>query len=270
MLAHYQRVLTFLFKYASLKMDVVCHLAYIRTLEVSFLKEEVMKTLTGVLCFLVFGVFGVAYAGSEVKIEGGKILVSPSVWTATGVKVSKEAEKYPNAVLEAFRSPGKVITVEKKVSHTVVGLFHYREDITATLGVRYDAAKAVVDVERMDKTVERVGHSFLLYPIFWLIAVVAFSVFVFGKRKKGTGATAAVAATVAALAFVTVFNINTTTTATFAIAFGVGFATFFAASVAAFAAHGGMNGGMKAKVYGMCFYIPMILSAGMLYYPLFF
>ena len=132
-----------------------------------------MKTLASVLFLLVFGV---AYAGSDVKIEGGEILVSPSVWTKTGVKITSEAQMYPKAVLEAFQNPGKVITVEEKISLTGVDLFHYRKETTATRGVRYSAIEAMVDVERMDM---RVGgeDSFFVYPIFWLIAVAAFFVF---------------------------------------------------------------------------------------------
>ena len=208
-----------------------------------------MKTLASVLFLLVFGV---AYAGSDVKIEGGEILVSPSVWTKTGVKITSEAQMYPKAVLEAFQNPGKVITVEEKISLTVVDLFHYRKETTATRGVRYSAIEAMVDVERMDM---RVGgeDSFFVYPIFWLIAVAAF--FVSGNLNKGIGIVFAAAAAVAAAAAASA------TAATTAIAVAIG-------AVAAIAA-AAIDDMELSKVFSIFFYMLMIVSAGLVYLPLF-
>ncbi|MEK7134509.1 MAG: hypothetical protein AAB819_02185 [Patescibacteria group bacterium] len=209
-----------------------------------------MKTLASVLFLLVFGV---AYAGSDVKIEGGEILVSPSVWTKTGVKITSEAQMYPKAVLEAFQNPGKVITVEEKISLTVVDLFHYRKETTATRGVRYSAIEAMVDVERMDM---RVGgeDSFFVYPIFWLIAVAAF--FVSGNLNKGIGivfaVSAAAAAAVSAAAATTVS----------AVAIGA-VAAIAAAAIAA------IDDMELSKVFSIFFYMLMIVSAGLVYLPLF-
>ena len=212
--------------------------------------EEAMKTLASVLFLLVFGV---AYAGSDVKIEGGEILVSPSVWTKTGVKITSEAQMYPKAVLEAFQNPGKVITVEEKISLTVVDLFHYRKETTATRGVRYSAIEAMVDVERMDM---RVGgeDSFFVYPIFWLIAVAAF--FVSGNLNKGIGIVFAVA--VGAAAAVSAAAATTVS----AVAIGA-VAAIAAAAIAA------IDDMELSKVFSIFFYMLMIVSAWLVYLPLF-
>ena len=219
--------------------------------------EEAMKTLASVLFLLVFGV---AYAGSDVKIEGGEILVSPSVWTKTGVKITSEAQMYPKAVLEAFQNPGKVITVEEKISLTVVDLFHYRKETTATRGVRYSAIEAMVDVERMDM---RVGgeDSFFVYPIFWLIAVAAF--FVSGNLNKGIGIVFAVAVAVGAAA------VRAAAAASAAAATTVSAVAIGAVAAIAAAAIAAIDDMELSKVFSIFFYMLMIVSAGLVYLPLF-
>ena len=218
--------------------------------------EEAMKTVASVLCLLVFAVL--AHAGTEMRIESGEILVSPSVWTAVGVKVSKEAQMYPDAVSEAFRSPGKTIPVQEKASVAVVDLFHYRKDITTTLGVRYDTTEAVVDVQRMDERLEA-EDLFFPYLIFWLISVVAFFVFRNMHQDDVVGAfevafsIAFAAGVFAAMAAV-------------APASGVG---AIDALVAAFLLPASSSDDMISKVSSILFYMLMIVSAGAVYSPLF-
>lgn len=220
-----------------------------------------METLARLPLLFLF-VFGVAYAGNEVKIENGEILVSPSVWTATGVRVTGEAQKYPSAVSEVFRNPGKTIVVEKKMSYAIVDLFHYRKDTTATLGVRYDATEAIVDVQPMENILET-GVLFFPYLIFWLIAMVA--VYVSGRVNICIPlfAVAAFAAAVAAAL----------AAATVAATVAVAAAAFVATAVAAFVALAAalvVEGDKRVyKVSSTVFYVLMVLLAGLVYSPLF-
>ena len=106
-----------------------------------------MRKLIILLFLLLFLVVPVAQA-DQYKVEGGKVLSAPSVWKDTGVKVTPEAEKYPDASIRALGS-GKPVEVAKKTVVTeskMVDLFHHKLNTTVShLSVVYHAEKGMID-----------------------------------------------------------------------------------------------------------------------------
>lgn len=209
----------------------------------------------GIALLLFILAVSVANAKSQVKIENGELLVSPSKWSATGVKVTPEAQKYPLSVEEAFNNPGKLVVTHTKFVYTVTGLFHLKEDTISKFGVRYDTQRAVIDVMASSEVVR--GRMLISpLPFFWMVTIVAFLVSI--TTKKGNSVAAIT------IAFITAFL-----TTTFAGAF-----SFVATAITALAATSMillvvLFGEEMRKRVNIAFYVLMILSAGTMYYPLF-
>lgn len=222
-----------------------------------------MKNFVGLSFFLLF--FGVAHAEGQLKIEKGELMIVFLEWLPTGVRVTPEAQKYPEAVEQVFRDPGKVVVVEKKTSHVMVDWFHYREDTTAKLSVRYDAhaPEAVIFVSERDDEILETKIRFSPYLLFWLVSVGAF--FVSGRTREGTKAIFAI--TVFAATICAAFAAFT------AAVFASAASTILAFAVAVFAAIAAATTvddrvAKLYKIYSSVFYGLMILSAGLMYYPL--
>ncbi len=133
-----------------------------------------MKNIWAVVLLLVSLLsFGVVHA-EQMKVENGVLTVAPdTVWFATGVKVTPEAQKYPDAVEKAYHT-GKIVSVQNKHVYTVVSVFRFRRDTINTLGVQYDVQKAVVDtvVTKEVVTTEVRFNPFLLIWgafLFWFL-----------------------------------------------------------------------------------------------------
>jgi hypothetical protein len=220
-----------------------------------------MQKLIVLLSLLTLAV-GVANAESEIKIENGELLVSPSRWNAIGVKVTPEAQRYPLSVKEAFNNPGKLVIAQTESSGAVVDLFHFRLDLINKSGVRYDAQRAVVDVVAVNEEA-RTEVIFSPLAIFWMISIVAFFTFTI-KGNTASMLTAFFAASAIA-AFSGV-----------AALFGVGFpiavlvsATFAIVAALSVLLISSCKEKLKQKRFSTAFYVMMILSAGITYYPLF-
>lgn len=213
--------------------------------------ENFMKNLFVVLAFLVFGG---AHAESRLKIEGGELLSSAINWSATGVKVSPEAQKYPEAMEQAFRNPGKVVSVHEEKSVTVVDLFHFRRDTVMTLDVKYDVQKSSIDVST-GKEVVGTEIKFLFFPFFWLVAMI--SALLLFSLKKENGAIVFFFAGVSIVG--SAFSVPDPLFAVFVLG-----ALCFAAMVAP-----SEKSGKPKKPFVVLFFGMMLLTAGLVYYPLF-
>lgn len=131
-----------------------------------------MKTLVSLLLLFVFSV---AHAEDQVKMQNGKLMIGTTRWNDSGVNITPDAQKYPTAVIEAYRTPFKEISLEQKTVKKVTGLFSYQIDTFQSGGVIYNNVHNTIDVT--EPRVVRVKEAFSSYFIFWLLSVVAFSLF---------------------------------------------------------------------------------------------
>lgn len=217
-----------------------------------------MQKLIAVLLFVL--AVSVANAESQVKIENGELLASPSQWSATGVKVTPEAQKYPAEVRKTFNNPGELVVTQNKIVGAVVDLFHVRIDAINKSSVRYDAQRAVIDVVAGNE-VERTEVFFSPFPFFWLVSVVAFLIF----TSKGKNVVVAVFA--GAIAFVAPICITALAAALSFVGVAI---TALAAILAILVATAPCNFKENTrKRASTAFYLFMVLLAGAMYYPLF-
>lgn len=114
----------------------------------------------------------VVNAEEQFRIENGQLYVSSVkvACCATGVKVTPAAQKYPNQAVEAYRLPGKTISVEWGTNTKVISLFHLRKEVVQKVGVRYDSTASVVDVTTEPVVIES-KEIFFSFLILWLISV---------------------------------------------------------------------------------------------------
>ena len=217
----------------------------------------------GKLIVLVFLLFcGVAQAtDQQYKVEGGKLLFTLSPWSDTKVKVSPEAEKYPDAVAKAYES-GKLVEVARKTNVTggkMVDLFHHKHNTTVShISVVYQdqAEKSVIDAVS-EEVVEPAEAMLNPYLIFWLASVVAMFV---GGRAKNLAVARAICAIAAICAIGTFISTSFALIVTASLASAISIALAFVVADA--------NKKMY-KFFNRVFYLLMILSAGIVYYPLF-
>lgn len=126
-----------------------------------------MKAIIAVLFMLVAGF---AHA-EEIKIVNGEVMLVPANLVATGVKVTPEAAKYPDAVAEVFADRGKEVAVEKGTKHHVTGLFHYEMQTIQTVGVKYESASNTIVVVPEPKEVGIPKGYFFLFPVLWFAGI---------------------------------------------------------------------------------------------------
>ncbi len=120
-----------------------------------------MKRICLIVLAFVFLSVGVVSAEGNLKIRNGEIYTSSG--GATGIEVSPEVQKYPEAVKKAYNSKEKE---EKKM----VGLFHY--DTVAKVGVAYNSQSGTIDTVSLDKKIEeRIASPYFL---FWVSSVALF------------------------------------------------------------------------------------------------
>jgi len=138
-----------------------------------------------VLAVLVFlFVAWVAQTGvADIKIDDGELLVPAKNWEATGVKVSPQARQYSEATEEAYQNPGKIIVAKKNVKTEMVDLFHYHQEVIADPGVVYNETRG--EIYTVSKAVGVENH-FTPYIIFWGIsvfpAIVILALLKFGRN----------------------------------------------------------------------------------------
>lgn len=230
-----------------------------------------MKTL---IVLMFFFVSAVAQAGTQTKVENGKLFVGTTTWTNTTVDVSREAERYMDAVQQAFGKPNVAVKVgQQKAASTVVDVFHYREGAITNFGVQYDPQKAVVDVVEIGDPVK--GEvKFFLFPVFWLVAVVLMALvnllFVRGYI--------AVVAIGFAFASVITSSVMALALALAIVALAIGFASALAIALAlasasaaiAFVFAIAVNVVIEhKKLLSTIYYLLMVALAGFVYYPIF-
>lgn len=192
----------------------------------------------------------------------GEVMLAPSSLVSTGVKVAPEAEKYSQAVKEAFSHPGKSVAVEYKDVFTVTDMFRYRVDTLSTLGVQYDSQKSTINAV-ISSEITKTVMIFSPFFIYWLVSVVAF--FVVPKMKNPFVAAAAIAA--AAFASGAAIAIGSYAAAAASAFAAIATASAFAIAVAASAPESSWKEIPKSLIKS--YYLLMILAAGLMYYPLF-
>ena len=144
----------------------------------------------------------------ETNQDGDIRLVKKDCWNVLSVNISKEAEKYPEAVKEAYKNSEEEIPVESKKSVKMDGLFHYIIYSEYNEIVVYDNNK--ISVIDLDKIVETQGESkFAFFIVFMLLAIIfiAISNFFISKTKKDNFAFAFTAFAFAFTAFAAVFAV---------------------------------------------------------------
>jgi len=230
-----------------------------------------MRKLIILLFLLLFLVVPVAQA-DQYKVEGGKVLSAPSVWKDTGVKVTPEAEKYPDASVRALGS-GKPVEVAKKTVVTegkMVDLFHHKLNTTVShLSVVYHAEKGTIDTMN-EEIVTSSEAVFNPYLILWLMAVGV--MFALGRTKNfnATFISAAVTIDTIILAFGGAVVIANVATAFVVFAATVAFTTTAVVlALLAILAILELNKKMY-KLFSRIFYLLMAISAGFMYFPLIF
>ncbi len=213
---------------------------------------------------LIAGCLGCWVAGAaEFKInKNGELLVAR--WVPAGVEVTSEAQKYPQEAERAFLAPGKTISVRslETTEKKVVDLFHWREDTVRRLGVKYYARQKLIDVVSGS---EIVGTETLplAVPIFWVISVGAFSFLLKGKGKSLTAPGTVGVVLVSAISLVLTVLAAAVFSALSALSALI--ATVAFVSNLKFVVSGEHRKGLSACIYAL-----MVLSVGLVYYPLFF
>jgi hypothetical protein len=208
----------------------------------------------------------IGHAGEKILvISDGKVSIQANAQKEiVKIRISEEASTYPNQAKEAFLSPGRIIPIKEEKQSIVVDLFHYKTDKIRTLGVKYDPKENLVfDVDEH----ERLGskRSFLFFPIFWLLSLLLF--FAGGKtmdRNSDLGNALAITAFVPALA--AALAITLATTASVAIA-TVAIAAAAVATLATAVAVVDENRKVS-NIFGALFYLLMLFSAVVVYWPL--
>ncbi len=227
-----------------------------------------MRKLIGLLSVLFVLCTGAAHA-YQFKIQDGRVKTSVAHWLDSGVAVTPEAQKYPAEAELAFREPGKIVVAQQEVVNEVTDVFHYRQDTIRRLGVKYYTQGKPLPLIDVVTGSEIVGTKLRIFPfpIFWLVSIGAFLIFI---RTKDV-----VVDTVAAALMVSVSVVAAGIVAAVLLASGVvaAFAALGAALVVAIASPdilGDKNSGRKRKVLSIMFFGLIALSAGLVYYPLFF
>ncbi|MHB8913715.1 MAG: hypothetical protein ACYC4I_01760 [Minisyncoccota bacterium] len=224
-----------------------------------------MRKLIGLLAILIVLGAGAAHA-YQFKIQDGRVKTSVAHWLDSGVAVTPEAQKHPAEAELAFREPGKIVVAQQEVVNEVADVFHYRQDTIRRLGVKYYTQEKLIDVVTGSEIMGTTRRIFPV-PILLLVSIGTFLIFI---RTKDVAVD-----TVAAALTVSVSVVAAGIVAAGLLTSGVvaAFAALGAALVVAIAIPdilGDKNSGRKRKVLSIMFFGLIALSAGLVYYPLFF
>ena len=191
---------------------------------------------------LSFFSFPAVAAGELVIGSNGEVRVESSdlVWERTGVMVSDEAAKYPDAVLKAYRGdPGTPVSVRTETEFKTNGILYVTKVETARLGVRYDADARLVDVVEVDvilATTKILNLSLVLLGMAVVLMMVANILTIIISATDSASALAILASALATLA-----------SFSFVLVGFVSFAAVFAVLAAGGAAFGAAAVGAREK-----------------------
>lgn len=222
--------------------------------------------IIGLLIAGCVGFCAVAGAAEFRITKNGELLVARR-WVPTGVEVTSEARKYPAEVEQAFLAPGKVVSVleQEKIEMKITDAFHYRRDTVRRVGVKYDVKMATIGIVT-DNEIVRTEPHFFPFLIFLVVSVsiMAYALFVVTRQSATLVEFFALYIALALASFVTAV---TAALALFAAA-AAALAAALAGVLSITAAVGADK--KKFKVTSAVFFGLMALSAGLVYYPLFF
>ena len=161
----------------------------------------------GIVVLAVFALTPVVSLAGEGEISigsNGQVKVvekaNEITWQSTGVTVSEQAVKFPEQVAMAYGSPGLVIATKITLRKRPRGLFHLVVTEETVTGVKYDRARARVDLVTPG-TVNEVREEFTPFLILVVLAVSLMGVAnVMLKKDHPAAAVAAAAAAVAVAA----------------------------------------------------------------------
>ena len=220
-----------------------------------------MRKFFGILSIALFLFsFSPAFVqAAEIEVGGDGALraveQAGQTWTPTGVSVSDEALAFGDAWKEAFRNPGRAVTVKTHKEHEMTGPFTETIKTFADTGILYDKVASTVtvgSVVAVEETSTRL-NLFLIFAIIALLAVAASRVLL-KKNKAGAFVIAFCAAVVAAyFASMAAADVSV-------VAFMVAIIAFIPGCIALLA-----GSDMLHKMVSYIFYIAMPVAIYMMY-----